>query len=537
MKSNRLGYVKNLLLPCLGYSALTGAVTACVVFAFKWAAEHIISFSAFCYSYVAQNGAFIPLLLGAAFLLGLAASLILTLSPDSRGGGIPTVVAALRGLLPFAWLKSVFLVPLSAWLTFLCGVPLGNEGPCVQIGAALGEGTVAVLGKNSPAWRRYIMTGGACAGFAVATGSPLAGIFFAVEEAHRRLSPMIFMTASISVVSAQSIMLVLCSLTGTPLKMFDFGVLPALPTAQLWASVPIGIICGIAAIFFSRLYKSVGKFLNTRLARLPYWIKMTGIFLISSALGVVGIYFISSGHSLTEDIVLHGMAWYILLVCFAVRALLLMLANNIGVTGGLFIPTLTFGAIIGSLCAVPLISLGIIDAVYYPVLVIIGMTAFLGAASRIPLTACVFALEVLCGVGNIFPVIVGTAVALLIIEAVGEAVFSDVVIETRLEVRRHGKAPRIFDVFLTVKEGAFVVEKEIRDILWPATCTVLSIEKPKESPSNIGLGAGDILHVHYQSYEPNDTFRELEALVGVQSDDVRMKVHSGSDTHTVPENS
>ncbi len=536
MRNNRSGYLKKLLLPCVGYSVLTGAATACLVFAFKWLAARVMSLSTALYRYVAQNPIMLSVLLPFALVIGLAIALILKLAPDCKGGGIPTVVASLRGLVPFAWIKSALLVPVAALLTFLCGIPLGNEGPCVQMGAALGEGATTGLGnKNSP-WRRYIMTGGACAGFAVATGAPVAGILFAIEEAHRRLSPMIFMTSSISVIAAQGTMLLLCLLTGNESRMFAFGTLPTLPYGYVWVAVPIGLICGICAIFFSRLYKACGKMLGGALGKIPFTVKVMAVCLLSAAAGVLSVYLIGTGHDLIHEIMHGGVVWYMLIGCFAVRALLLMLANNIGITGGLFIPTLTFGAIIGSLCGMIFVGLNVVDELYYPVFVIIGMAAFLGASSRIPLTACVFALEALCGFDNIFPVTVGVAIALLIIEAVGETVFSDAVIEAKLERRHKGITARIFDAFLTVRPNSFVVEKEIRDILWPATCTVLSVEKTENNSASAGLAVGDVIHVHYQSFEPNQTFCELESLLGVQDDDVRMKVHMATQTHTVPEN-
>ena len=40
----------------------------------------------------------------------------------------------------FFWIKSIFLLPISAIITFFCGIPLGTEGPCVQMGTAIGEG-------------------------------------------------------------------------------------------------------------------------------------------------------------------------------------------------------------------------------------------------------------------------------------------------------------------------------------------------------------------------------------------------------------
>ncbi len=537
MRTNRSHYITKLMLPCLGFSVLTGAATACLVFVFKWLAAYATHICAEIYTRfrVLPVYACVLLVVGAA-LVGLFSALILKGAPECKGGGIPTVVAALRGIVPFRWLRSTLLVPLSALLTFICGVPLGNEGPCVQIGAALGEGSVALLGEKNRAWRRYIMTGGACAGFAVATGAPIAGILFAIEEAHRRLSPMIFMTASVSVVAGQAIMLALCALTGQSNAMFHIGTLEILPAKYLWTAVPIGIICGVAAIFFTGAYVAVGKLLKGKLSKVPFVLKVMSLFALTAVLALINGDFVGSGHSLTERLLNASGVWYLLIIGFLIRAMLLMTANNVGITGGLFIPTLTFGAILGSLLASALARLGLIGGEFYAVLVIVGMASFLGASSRIPVTACVFALEVLCGVGNIFPVVLGVTVALLIIEVVGVPVFSDAVIETKAEVRHQGKQAHIFNVYLVVQKGAFVEEKEIRDILWPHTCSVLSVDRANSAHGTVGLAAGDVLHVHYQSYEPRATLEELEALVGRQADDVRISVHDADERHSVPEN-
>ncbi len=516
---------------------LTGAATACLVFVFKWLASHAAHLCADIYTYfrILPIYASVLLIVGVA-IIGLLSALILKWAPECKGGGIPTVVAALRGIVPFRWLRSTLLVPLSALLTFICGVPLGNEGPCVQIGAALGEGSVALSGNKFKAWRRYIMTGGACAGFAVATGAPIAGILFAIEEAHRRLSPMIFMTASVSVVAGQATMLALCALTGQSHAMFDIEALEALPLDELWAVVPIGIVCGIIAIFFTGAYVACGKFLKKVLFKVPFVVKVISVFVLTAICALINGDFAGSGHSLTERLLDASGVWYLLIIGFLIRSVLLMLANNVGITGGLFIPTLTFGAILGSLCASALVALGLIESEHYAVLVIVGMASFLGASSRIPVTACVFALEVLCGPENIFSVIIGVTVALLIIEVVGVPVFTDAVIDTKAEARHEGKAAHIFDVYLTVQKGAFVEEKEIRDIIWPYTCTVLSVDRTNSKSTGVGLSEGDVLHVHYQSYEPRATLEELEALVGRQADDVRIRVHDADESHSVPEN-
>lgn len=535
MSNNRSRYIKNLLLPCLAFSTLTGVVTALLVFIFKALASAAISLSSTIYAAVRTEPSRLWFAVVGAALIGAVLALVLLKAPDCRGGGIPTAVAVLRGLVPFEWIKSVILLPLCAAASFLCGVPLGNEGPCVQMGTAVGQGTVRIFGGKKQAWSRYIMTGGACAGFSVATGAPITGIFFAVEEAHRRFSPMLFIVASVSITVSEATMELLGKLTGTSVAMYDFSISTVLPLSALWTAVVVGLLCGICAIFFTRAYRLCSRLVKDILGGLPLPVKFVAIFAIVAVMGFISADFIGSGHSLTEKLLEGGGVWYLLIICFCVRALLLMLANNAGVTGGLFVPTLAFGAIIGALCGKAMVALGLLGGSCYVVLVIVGMSAFLSASSRTPITACVFAIEALSGLENILPIAAAVTVAYLVIECVGVTAFNDTVIDSKAEARYKGKEAKIFDMFLTVQEGAFVVEKEIRDILWPPTCVVLSVEKNPMAKSRVGIAQGDVLHVHYQTFDPDATFEELEKLVGVQSENVRMRVHTGGENHRVPE--
>ena len=536
MRENRSGYIKNLLIPCVAFSALAGMITAIVVFIFKIASVFIINISEWIYLAVRQHPVYLPALLSGAAVMGALSWLILRNDSCCRGGGIPTAVASLRGFAPIKWIKSAFLLPVSALITFFVGIPLGNEGPCVQMGTAIGEGTVRVTGgKRNQAWRRYIMTGGSCAGFSAATGAPVTGILFAVEEAHRRFSPMLFMVASVSVLAGQLTTEVLSRVSGFDTSLFHFRVEGELSLRYMWIPIIVGILCGINAILFTRSYRICRKLLNGRLNKSPFIVQLIVIFTATAAVGFFSPSSIGSGHSEIDMLINGGGVWYALIICFAVRALLLIFANNIGVTGGLFVPTLAFGAIIGALCGKGLSALGIIGAEQYGVIVVIGMASFLAAASRTPITAVVFAAEALCGFAHILPVAIGVATSYVVIEIVGIEAFNDTVIETKIEKAHKGKEPIIFDVYLSVKPNSFVVEKEIRDVLWPPTCVVLGVEKNDKAKSSVGISEGDVLHVHYQSYSPHETFEELERLVGIQSDDVRLHVHTGGANHQVPE--
>ena len=110
MERNRFIHVKNIIFPCLLLSTIAGMFTGALIFLFKIAASAVISYSVKIYAFFRADPAWLPLFLVGAALLGLFAWLILCNAPHCRGGGIPTAVAILRGLIPFHWIKSIFFL-------------------------------------------------------------------------------------------------------------------------------------------------------------------------------------------------------------------------------------------------------------------------------------------------------------------------------------------------------------------------------------------------------------------------------------------
>lgn len=519
MKRSRMTYVKNIVLPCVIFSMMTGVVTCGLIFGYKVLASEIMELSRNIYAHVRANPGFLPLLLLGAALLGLLATLLLRWEPACRGGGIPTAIAQLRGLLNFRWLRSLVLVLLSSLVTFFCGVPLGNEGPSVQMGTAVGRGAVRLFGRNNPAWDRYVMTGGACAGFAAATGAPLTGILFAFEEAHRRFSPMIFMASASTVIFGTATADVLCDAFGVGRRLFDFQIDAVLPTKSLWSVVIVGLVCGVVAAGFTKLYRTVRSLVHRVGRRVPFAVLSVSLFLLVAAVGFFFQEVLGSGHEIV-DVLLEGHGvWYLLLIWFVLRALFLIFANNVGVTGGLFVPSLAFGAILGFLCAKTLVAVGALGEEYTVILTAVGMASFLGASSRIPLTAVTFSLEALSGLSNVLPFALGVTLSYLVVEVSGIAGFNETVTESLVEKSRVGKVSQTVSADVTVRPGAFVVGKEIRNILWPPSCVILSVSRnaqKKDLPSG-GMEEGDVLHVHFTSCNPRETMENLEALVGKQA--------------------
>ena len=227
---------------------------------------------------------------------------------------------------------------------------------------------------------------------------------------------------------------------------------------------------------------------------------------------------IGTGHHLIEELLHHRMAWYAALILLALRSLLVILSNDVGATGGLFTPILSFGALLGSVLAECAIALGLLDESYLMLMVVVGMVSFFAAAVRTPLTGIAFAVEALSGFGNLLPILLAVLVSYAIVEVVEANSINEIAMEREIHKERHGKERHVVDVTVEAMHGSFAIGKAPRDILWPASCTVLSVKQEGERHFYTGgpIEAGDILRLNFTTYDPERTARELCAIVGEQ---------------------
>ena len=517
---NKLIYVKNIMLPCLFLSLLVGVLTGISVFIFKIIAGKIISSSKYLYTFLNENKIYIIGGIVVVIFCSLISYLIYKYFKTTRGGGIPTSIGILRGLLHFKWLSTLITTIFSSFITFFIGLPLGNEGPSVMIGTSLGRG-VSRIGKKNKAWDRYIMTSGACSGFTVATSSPISGIFFALEEAHQRFSPMIIMSATASVMFSLLTMDILSSLTNFSFTLFLTLSVLKIDIAKVYLAMLIGITMGLFAVLFSKMYDFSNIIIKK--IKIKKYFKFMFLFLITFSIGIYSYDFISTGHDLIEKLfnIKTTPSFYILLLILLFRCIMTLTCNNEGVTGGLFIPTLTIGAIISSLLSLLFVKLNLISDEYYQSLIAIGIACALASMIKTPITAIVFAIEALNSLNNITFIIVGVAISYIITEIFNVKSFNEQVIENRVEKEHLNKKSMVIDTYIEVKKDSFVIGKTIRDIFWPNNLFVLSITHNENVPIVDSGGSKtihelDTLHIRFETYDLNETLDELFNLVGKQ---------------------
>ena len=526
MKKRFRNYFIQLLVPSFVFGSITGIATAIIICLYKLAAGYVIDLSGEIYSAIRTAPIWLLLVLPTLFLLASLFAFIYRKDPNLGGGGIPTAIGVLRGIFPMKSLKNLIGVFTMSLATFLVGVPLGNEGPSVQMGTAVGKRCVRTLVKKRHwAWERYSMTGGACAGFSVATGAPISGILFSIEEAHQRISPMILIVSATSVMFAEFTARIISSFLPIHTELFPKLSLITLSARDVWLPILVGTLVGVFAVLFLRYYKVMRKFtklIKKPLGKMADVIIIFAVFVITLVLGLVSESFVSTGHHLMLSLFEENIALYVLVIILLVRATLTLFANTTGITGGLFVPILALGALFSAMISGVLVDGFGLGGEYATVILVLGITACISAMMKMPLTSIVFAIEALSSFENALFVIIVAVVSYIITEFFGVNSITDVVVEHRAESIQHGGKSKVMEAFITVKAESFAVGKQIRDILWPSNLFVLSVKFISndhievDGHGGMAIRSGDVIHVRYLTNDPERTKEELCAIVGEQ---------------------
>jgi H+/Cl- antiporter ClcA len=305
--------------------------------------------------------------------------------PNSQGSGIPQAIAArhLREDGDRTFLLSLKVAVGKVALTvfgLLFGASIGREGPTVQVGASI---MLAVARFGGIAHARGLILAGSAAGIAAAFNTPLAGVVFAIEEMSRtyesRANGMVLAAVIISGLAA-------LGLAGNYDYFGSTAVLPS--TAKDWLLVPLcGILGGALGAAFSGGALHYGH-------RIRHWIhfepmKRTLILAGLCGLGVAALGFISGGLTFGTSyeqarIAVEGASLPPLFFAEKFGAGFLSMLS--GIPGGIFAPSLSVGAGLGS-------TIGHAVGATAGLAAILGMAGYFAGVVQAPMTAFIIIIE------------------------------------------------------------------------------------------------------------------------------------------------
>ncbi|MBV1894768.1 MAG: chloride channel protein [Ilumatobacteraceae bacterium] len=382
-------------------AAVTGAITGLLVRFFEYFVTEVT------FEWIIEG----PLWLGAvAPGIGLVLSAIL-LRTLGNGASSATSDEYLRAFHDpeYPLRPRAFLGRMAAAVTTLgSGGAMGLEGPSLYGGSAIG----AMIQRRLPAAfrgsdHRTLLVAGAAAGVAAIFKAPATGAIFALEVPFRdQMARRMLLPA---LVASASGYLSFVALSDTrPIFIFESDRTAAFQYRDLAGAVLIGVGCAVGARAFSRLI---------RLAK-GFTLRPIGIRLVLSGSLLALLFVISrglTGESLTLGTGYEVIVWlgeehalWLLAAVFLLRCLATATTLAGGGVGGLFIPLVVGGAIVGRAVG------DIVNPLDPTLYVLLGVAAFLGAGYRVPLAAVMFVAETTGQPGFIVPALFAAVAAELV---------------------------------------------------------------------------------------------------------------------------
>jgi CIC family chloride channel protein len=284
------------------------------------------------------------------------------------------------------------------------GGSIGREGPMVQLAAV----TASALGrwrKFTPPQLRLLVACGAAAGIASAYNAPIAGSFFVAEIilgtiAMESLGPL--------VISAVAATLTLHVFTDarTLYKVPPFGETTFF---EMGPTILLGLIAGVMAPIFLASLKHAEKFFVS--LRLPIVLRLALGGLLVGAIAVQVPQVCGNGYSVVVEILSGKMAWMLIPGLLACKWLATMASFGSGAPGGVFTPALFMGACAGLLFGTAVHHVWPAGAPNPLAFALVGMGAFLSAASRAPVMAVIMLFEMTLSYDIILPLLLCNVIA------------------------------------------------------------------------------------------------------------------------------
>jgi CIC family chloride channel protein len=328
--------------------------------------------------------------------------------PDARGSGVPQTKAALyarEGRITAATMFGKFFCTSA---TLASGIPLGREGPTVQVGA----GIASVLGRNlglRPEKVKALIPVAAAAAIAAAFNTPLAAVLFALEEIVGDLHAPVLGSVVLAAATSWGVLRLL--LGNDPL----FKV-PQYQLVNPWEFAiyaVLGVAGGLVSVAFTKLLLGMReRFLKLSRKTVPFQPVIGGI-----VVGLMGWFVpqvLGVGYEHVGAVLNGGMALRLMVLLLVLKLFAVTTSYASGNAGGIFGPSLFLGAMLGGTIGTVAHNLFPYHAATAGAYALVGMGTVFAGIVRAPMTSVVMIFEITRDYAVIVPLMISNLVSLFI---------------------------------------------------------------------------------------------------------------------------
>ncbi|WP_054726776.1 ClC family H(+)/Cl(-) exchange transporter, partial [Paucilactobacillus hokkaidonensis] len=494
---------------------LIGLAVGLVVSIFRLAIEYGLKMVIAIYQIMHQTPWLLLPWTGLSIALALILGNMAQKNPAIQGSGIPQIEGQLAGSYEERWWPVLWRKFVGGILSIGSGLFLGREGPSIQLGAAIGQG-FAEFKHDSQINRRVSIASGAAAGLSAAFNAPIASTLFILEEVYHNFSPLVWLSALVSALTSNFVSLNFFGLT--PVLHISYS--QSLPLNQYGHLIILGIILGL-----------MGRLYQITLLKLPIWFgKLKSIqpawypVLPFTLVIVVGWFWpntLGGGNGLIIQMAQHNPSILILFGLLILRFVFSMISYGSMLPGGIFLPILTIGAVIGGLYGQIMVSAGWLNATLVSNFIIYAMAGYFAGIGKAPFTAILLITEMVGSLGHLMPLAVVSIVAFTVVDLLSGAPIYESLLNKLIKRTEITTNKEVSTLSTTIFMGSQLDGCQIRDFEWPLGCLVSSIIRGEHRIVPHGdtvLQAGDTLIVSVDPDKQQAVFAHVVAAAQTQMD-------------------
>lgn len=476
----------------VGQGVFVGLLVGFVVSVFRLLIETVLEKVLMVYQFLKSEPIYLPLWIIFSILVAVGIGLLVRQEPNIKGSGIPQVEGQLSGAIELNWWRVLWRKFIGGVLAISSGLFLGREGPSIQLGAAVGQGS-AKLFKETGSKEKLFLSSGASAGLAAAFNAPIAGVLFVLEEVYHHFSPLVWMMSLASAAAANMV------------SLYFFGLKPvllmtnvdALPLKYYGHLVVLGILLGGFGYFYQRVLLKLADWYG-KIKWLPSAFYGVVPFLLVIPIGLFAPQTLGGGNGLILAIAKISPTFWVLLGLLALRFVFSMISYGSGLPGGIFLPILTLGAITGACYGQLMVQMGLLNEVYLVNMMICAMAGYFSAIGKAPFTAMILVTEMVGSFNHFMPLAVVSLLAYLVVDMLGGAPIYESLLERLVGEPKEASVGKQTYFECPVFNESNLDGKIVRDYKWPERTLLAIIHRGEREIIPKGdtvIQAGDLLRI------------------------------------------